>query len=196
MFKIFTTVLLLLIAAVVFFGYTQPTYSHVQELKSQSAQLDQIMNEASEFQKLKSQLMSRYNALPAQKLTRLNKLLPDHVDNVRLILDLGSLAGQDGLALQNIVINTDSGSQSSQSASASGALGALGKDSSPVGSLTLQFKTQGTYENFTKFLSDLESSLRLVDVVHLTVKPLATSNGTQGADQYSYDMQVRTYWLK
>src|SRR5512146_3193472 len=113
MIRLFTAALLLLVAGTAFFGYTQPTYSKIQELKQEVAQLDGLLAEASEFQKLKSQLMDRYNALPSDTLARLNKLLPDHVDNVRLILDVDSLAAQDNLTLDNVIISTPDSSGSS-----------------------------------------------------------------------------------
>ena len=200
MIKIFTSVLLLLIAGAAFFGYTRPTYTKIQDLQQQSAQLDGILNEASEFQQLKSQLMTRYNALPSDVLDRLNKLLPDHVDNVRLILDVDSLAAQDSLALDNVIINTDSSStDGSTTATPSSALGALGTDKTTYGSLTLQFKTSGTYENFTQFLRQLESSLRLVDVVGLSAQADAidpTAKTTSKEPTYTYNIKVQTYWLK
>ncbi|HET8581469.1 MAG TPA: hypothetical protein VFL98_03315 [Candidatus Paceibacterota bacterium] len=199
MFKLFTTILLLLVAAVVFFGYTKPAYSHVQELRAQSGQLNQILSEASEFQKLKSQLIARYNALPSDKLARLSKLLPDHVDNVRLILDIDSLAGQNGLALENVVINSGTGASGSGSGSDSDssdaptALGAASANQVPYGTLTMQFKTEGSYQHFLQFLHGLEGSLRLVDVTDLTV---SQGSSASAPDSYAYAMTIQTYWLK
>lgn len=203
MIRLFTSVLLLLIAGAAFFGYTRPTYTKVEGLKQEAAQLDGLLSEASEFQKLKSQLMERYNALPSETLARLNKLLPDHVDNVRLILDVDSLAAQDQLSLDNVIINTTSdasaASAANQAAGPAGVLGAMSADKTVYDSLTLQFKTVGTYEHFTQFLRQLQSSLRLVDVVGLS----ATSNGnldSQGKTvkepTYTFSMKVQTYWLK
>jgi Tfp pilus assembly protein PilO len=162
-------------------------------------QLDGILLEASEFQKLKSQLMSRYNALPSDMLARLNKLLPDHVDNVRLILDVDSLAAQDNLTLDNVIINTAADSSSaavSQTAGAATALGAMGAQKLAYDSLTLQFKTSGTYQNLTQFLRSLQSSLRLVDVIGLSTQINATDSKTAKEPTYTYNIKVQTYWLK
>ena len=56
-------------------------------------------------EQLKQSLLSRFNAFKTEDLDRLRKLLPDHVDNVRLILDLDNLAARHGMALQNVVIS-------------------------------------------------------------------------------------------
>lgn len=195
MIKLFTSVLMLLLAGTAFFGYTRPTYTQVQDLQTQVAQLDQILVEASEFQRLKGQLMSRYNALPSESLARLNKLLPDHVDNVRLILDVDSLAAQSRLSLENVIVNTvDASGSSGNQVGGDGALGTLGSDRLPYDSLTLQFKTVGTYDDFQQFMRGLQSSLRLVDVVGLSIQNVP--NETKGSRTYTYSVKLQTYWLK
>ena len=78
----------LAVAGGIFFLYTQPAYDNVQVLKGRIAQYDQALDKAAELQQLKQSLLSRFNAFRPEDLDRLQKLLPDHVDNVRLILDL------------------------------------------------------------------------------------------------------------
>ena len=190
MVKIGTTLIMFLIAVGLFFGFTQPEYEATKTLSSQGDQLDRILAEATEFQRLKSALIARYNALPTDQLTRLSKLIPDNVDNVRLILDVDSLASRNGLSLENVTINakdTDASSQQSQES----ALGSVSEQRTPYGSLTLQFSTSGSYDQFVSFLHSLEQSLRLVDVVDLK---LQSSGDTEGG--YSYEVKLRTYWLK
>lgn len=192
MIKLFVTVLMLIIAATAFFGYTNPAYSHVKDLQGQASQLDQILSEASEFQRLKSALLFKYNSLPSDQLVRLQKLLPDHVDNVRLILDVDSLAAKDGLSLENVIINAADDGSGSNAANA-GALGEINAQNIPYDSLTLQFRTSGSYEKFVQFMRELEASLRLVDVVELSASANAADSKSP---TYSFNVKVRTYWLK
>lgn len=192
MMKLFSLTLMLLVAGVAFFGYTSPAYTKAQGLQLQVTELDRILAEASEFQRLKTQLLARYNALPSEQLARLTKLLPDHVDNVRLILDVDSLAAANGLSLENVIINVADSGASENAGAGSGALGAMSAQNVPYDSLTLQFRTEGSYEDFVQFLGETESSLRLVDVVELSMH----SSPTSEADEYTFDVKVRTYWLK
>jgi len=190
MMKFFIITLMLLIAGAAFFGYTSPAYSKVKLLQAQADQLDQILEEASEFQRLKTALLAKYNSLPTDQLVRLQKLLPDHVDNVRLILDVDSLAAKNGMSLENVIINaSDDGAPD---AANNGALGAINVQSIPYDSLTLQFRTTGSYDEFVQFMRQLESSLRLVDVVELSAHSAATAEDLV----YTFDVKVRTYWLK
>lgn len=200
MSKILTTVIMLGIAAGVFFVYTKPTYDKVDALKGEIAQFDGALDKSKEMQELKRSLLARYNTFTSEQLNRLTRLLPDHVDNVRLVLDLDSLASRYGMAVQNVVINRDLASvEQSQTV-----IGTLSAQATRYDSLTLQFATRGTYPNFIAFLKDLESSLRIVDLVGLTIDPEAVApikdeSGKEIAPLeplYRFNVTLRTYWLK
>ncbi len=188
MVKLTLSILGLGIAAAVFFMYTQPTYDSVQGVRAQIAEYDQALDKAAELQQIKQSLLSRYNAFNPSDVERLQKLLPDHVDNVRLVLDLDNLAGQHGMTLQNVVISNPASAQSD-----TGVIGAIGTGRNHYDSLTLKFATRGTYENFMTFLQDIESSLRIVDLVSLN---LQQDGFASGQPMYRFDITIRTYWLK
>lgn len=199
------------VSGVMFFLYTKPTYDNALVLRANIAQSDAALDKAAELQKLRQTLLSRFNTFDPADLDRLQKLLPDHVDNVRLILDLDNLAESGGLALQNV----DVSSAQKQTAKSQTALGAIGASNQKYDSLTLTFSTIATYPDFVKFLGDLESSLRIVDLVSLSVSSAGgasavaantsnafpTFNARNSASSrteplYTYNMTLRTYWLK
>ena len=186
-----------IVAVGVFFVYTQPKYNEVQARQQQNDQYNQALDKAAELQQLKTTLLSSYNAFNPADTSRLQKLLPDHVDNVRLILDIDNLAGQYGMALQNVVINTPT------SGSTPTAIGAIGASKDTYDSLTLKFTTHGTYPNFIRFMQALESSLRIVDLISLSLQPEAAGGSSAGSagtrsstSSYRYDITIRTYWLR
>ncbi|MBL8158112.1 type 4a pilus biogenesis protein PilO [bacterium] len=187
------SLLFLAAAGGLFFFYTRPAYDGVRSVQAQIAQYDQALNKAAELQRLKQQLLSRYNAFNPTDVDRLHKLLPDHVDNVRLVLDLDTLASQYGFALQNVVINAPG----TGTAGANGAEQqvSIGPSRQTYDSLTLKFATSGTYPKFVEFITALEGSLRLVDVVNLTLDADAAS-AAGGEPIYRFDITLRTYWLK
>lgn len=189
-----------LLAGGIFFFYTKPTYDSVRSIGAQVDQYDAALDKASELQQLKQSLLSRYNAFNSNDLDRLRRFLPDHVDNVRLILDLDSLAGRYRLGLQNVDVSGSSGASSAKSQTALGAIAASGQK---YDSLTLKFTTHGTYTAFLQFITDLESSLRVVDLVSLSISSNTPGTSgpsgakqTVGEPQYTYDVTLRTYWLK
>ena len=173
-------------AIALFFVYTKPTYDSLDATKNQITQYNLALDKAAELQRLKQSLLSRYNSFNAADIDRLHKLLPDHVDNVRLVLDLDTLASKHGLALQNVVI-------SAPTESTGNTANIVGPSTEAFDSLTLRFATNGTYSRFVSFLTDLEASLRIVDVIELRITP-ATGGGADPT--YRFDIVLKTYWLK
>ena len=189
MFRTIISAIGLIAAGAVFFMFAQPTYDKVQATQAQIAQYDAALQKAAELQARKQELLSRYNAFNPADRTRLEKLLPDHVDNVRLILDLDSLASKHGMTVQNVVIAGQANTQNTQTVA-----GAIGTSKQKYDSLTLTFGTQGTYRTFQQFLADLELSLRIVDLVSLKLTSITPT--TKGEPPYAYNLTIRTYWLK
>jgi Tfp pilus assembly protein PilO len=178
-------------AGAIFFVYTKPTYDSVRTTRAEMSQYDEALQKAAELQQLKQTLLSRYNAFNPNDVDRIQKLLPDHVDNVRLILDLDSIASRNGMAIQNVVVSNPVSVQGAQTA-----IGSLGSSKQKYDSVTLSFSTQGPYETFLQFLTDLETSLRIVDLVSLTLTSGAAPTEKGQPSVYGYDVTIRTYWLK
>lgn len=177
-------------AGALFFLYTKPAYDGVREIQVQITQYDQALSKAAELQRLKQSLLSRYNTFNPEDVDRLHKLLPDHVDNVRLILDLDTLASQHGFALQNVVVDAPTSAPVGSDQSM-----VIGPNRETYDSLTLKFATSGTYPDFTRFMKAVETSLRLVDVVSLNMDADASDPDTK-EPRYRFDITLRTYWLK
>lgn len=211
MIKIIVSVASLLVAGVVFFMYTESAYSKTKLIQADIEQRNQALDKAAELKAVQETLLSRFNDFKKDDIDRLHKLLPDHVDNVRLILDLDHLANTFGMALQNVVINSSASETDGKSV-----IGTIGASKQKYGSLTLRFTTHGTYSRFIAFMESLESSLRIVDLVSLTLSPetgtgssqivqesrsAVPSAGTSRAESapessYKYDITIRTYWLR
>ncbi len=191
MIRFIVAILGFTIAGGVFVLYTKPSYDAVKVVQADIAQYDQALDRANELQALKQTLLSRYNTFDPVDIERLHKLLPDHVDNVRLVLDFDNLANKHNLAIQNVVIGrgtTDTASGRTQNTEV------IGRTVKAYESLTLKFSTQGTYAGFVTFMEDVQASLRIVDLVSLT---LASATAEQkGEPVYRFDVTIRTYWLK
>lgn len=178
-----------LLAGAIFLWYTRPTYDTVKVQQAQIARYDEALTKAAELQELKQSLLARYNSFDPNQVARLQKFLPDNVDNIGLILDLNNLASQHGMSLENVDV---SGGGPTNPTSAPTTIGAT-----PLkyDSITLRFTTHSTYANFEQFLRDVESSLRIADLVSLSI----TGSGAAGSSAsriYQYQIALRTYWLK
>ncbi len=185
----------IILAGAIFFLYTQKAYDKSLAVRTQITEYDQALQKAAELQQLKQQLLSRYNAFNPNDIDRLQKLLPDQVDNIRLILDIDNMAAQRSMTLSNVDVSGNDGSNAPNQK----VIGTLGTSNRKYDALTLGFTATGTYTNFKQFLQDLQVSLRIADLASLTITPVCggslTSSG-QYEPNYSFGITLKTYWLK
>ena len=178
--------------------YVRPTYDAVQQNRAKVARFDGALAKTREIQELKSSLLSRYNLFAGGSIDRLKKMLPDHVDNVRLVLDMDGIASRYGIRIQNVSVQ-DPGKGRREGGSST-VLNGGATQNQPYQSLTLQFEVVSTYDEFVLLVRDLESSLRVVDLVTLSLRP-RTNQTVTGEDGdinkpiYTFGVSLRTYWL-
>jgi Tfp pilus assembly protein PilO len=132
---------------------------------------------------VRDQLLAKYNSFSPQDLSKLQSVLPDNVDNIRLIIDIDNIASQHGLSLSNVQLGDLSGSSAQSS-------GAVGASSGPVGSVEVGFTVTTDYNTFLAFLQDLQHSLRIIDVDSITFNASVLPGSLT-----AYTLQIRTYWL-
>src|SRR5581483_6566647 len=144
------SVIILLASIGLFFGYVDPTYTDIQNSKLELADYEKALNNSKELQAERDKLLDRFNKMDKEDLDKLSKLLPDHIDNVRLIIDIDEMAKKYGMRIRNFT------------ADASEKRDTIGKDATPYGTLTLSFSTTAPYNTFLAFMHDLEHSLRII----------------------------------
>lgn len=174
-------IIFVLIALGLFFVYIDPTYQEIKVLRAQEGQYDSALTKSKELQATRDTLLGKYNTFASSDLERLTKLIPDNVDNVRLVLDLDGIAATYGMSIRNVLVS-GSGVERAQR-------GAVGPSASPYESVVLSFSVFSTYDDFIRFLEDLEQSLRIVDIISISF------TAPEG-DLYEFSVSVRTYWLK
>jgi hypothetical protein len=178
--RLFIPIILLVAAIGLFVVYTNPAYQATKALSSQVSGYDDALNKSKELRTVRDQLLAKRNTFSADDVQKLQEVLPDNVDKIRLIIDVNNMASRHGLSLSAVQIGNIG-------ADAKNALTA-GAQSGPTGSVEVGFSISTTYDGMLSFLQDLEHSLRLIDV-----EKLAFTAGGSGVDTYSFT--IRTYWL-
>ena len=198
--KSLTPLILILISVALFFFLIDPEYKDVQELQAQVEANNETLKIARDLSVKREELRSKFNNISQEERAELEKLLPDTVDNVRLIIDINNIAEQFGIVIRNININADE-----DTATAAGTVGAQGStfegvieessvkyvDKSKIGVITFSFSVSAKYEVFLEFLRELEESLRIVDIRNIQI-----SRGSAEGSIYDYNVTMDTYWLK
>lgn len=179
-------IVLVIISAGAFFTFIDPRYQDIKELQKEKAEYVRISDNTERVRDLRNSLKAKYNAIPAEKLDRLEKLLPPHIDNIRLILDINNIAQRNGnMTIRDIRID-----EGAASTSAGGQISSAGSDL--YGSVLFSFSVTTTYDNFKNFMEDIARSLRIIDVTSLSISRVS---GVEG-NFYRFNVGIKTYWLK
>ncbi|MEA2701646.1 MAG: hypothetical protein QOE22_355 [Candidatus Parcubacteria bacterium] len=181
----------LVIAVGLFFGYINPTRAgSIAEKKAQIDSYESALQAAEHFKEREGQLIVAQSNIPSDGLARLASFLPDGVDNVQIILDLNTLAARSGVTLSDFDTGQGNvGTTPQQNAGTPGDPTASLTSDGPIDSLEITVSATGTYAAFRTLLDGIESSLRLLDVVSVSVQDSPTG-------VYKYDMTIRLYWLR
>jgi Tfp pilus assembly protein PilO len=177
------------ISIATFVVVVSPRYKEIQSARADITSYQKRLDTAKKLSASREDLIARYNSIPKADLDNLKTALPDSVDNIRLIIQLDSLATKNGLSsLRGVAYDTTSSSTSAPAGPGAAA-------QKPYDGFTISFETTGQYKNFLSFISDLEQNLRLVDITAVQFGATTAANAGP-ANSLTYKITLKTYWLK
>lgn len=192
----FLPLLPLLAGIGIFVAYVHPMYTGpISLLHEEIHGYERALAAAHDFNARQTELTASREAIAPDSLSRIEAFLPNGVDNVQLFLDLDALAGRTGLSLSdfdvlNAPIRTEAQPDEGAPPPAEGAPALM--QAGPYDSLDISVTATGSYASFRAFLTSIERSLRLLDVTAVSI------NVAEGAPAgaYTYDIDLRLYWLR
>lgn len=186
--KNLTPIILVVLAVGIYFTFTQGKIEEFKEVQKVNAEYQQALDNSEKLIKVRDAVLKSYNDISPEDQERLNKLLPDNVDNVRLIIDVNGVAARHNLAVKNIKTSASPVNSSSATAGASQNTGRINVPNT-YDTVTLSFNVTTNYETFIDFIRDLEASLRIMDISKISLNVGETGD-------YDYGVELKTYWLK
>ena len=222
MAKLILAIMMFVGAGALIFVYVSPTYTEANKIKSEVAVYQQALEKATEVQELKRGLLAKLNDFSGANVERLEKMLPDHIDNIHLVLDLDGMATARGLSLSTVNVQREGGATKEKKDQGIALAGAV-QEQRRYQSVVLEFSVVATYADMIAFMRDIERSLRLVDLIQLKIGPgqnqqqqlefsqipselarfggqnrgqgLVQTGGTGIEPTYTFTVNIRTYWL-
>jgi Tfp pilus assembly protein PilO len=184
-------IVIFLLSVGVFFGYVNPNYKGglgytednystygVIQLRDEFAKYGESLDGSQKVLANRKLLADKRNSISLADMERLTKLLPDNIDNLKLILEISDIASQRNLSIKNLSVGTTVKKSD-----------AVGPDNTPYGTVSLSFSVNATYDNFLTLLRDLEDNLRIIDISNVSFA--SADNGF-----YDFNFTINTYWLK
>ncbi len=179
MMRIITSFLFLATAVTLFFIKTQPNLNDIKTLQLEKQEFGDALASSRELQTLRDKLLSQYNAISQDDRDRLNKLLLLQIDSSNLIVMFEEIVKTNGLLLKKVDVK-ESKQQSANSSVV------LGEASLPYKTINLSLLVSGPYASILALFSDLDKSLRLVDVENISFSAATT-------DTYEFSITARMY---
>src|SRR3990167_11138755 len=102
MFKFIIPTILIFISVGLFMLFTNPIYTETSVLSTQASSYEEALANAKQLQSVREDLLTKYNGFPQEDILKLKKLLPDNVDNIRLILEIQGIASNYGMQIKNV----------------------------------------------------------------------------------------------
>jgi Tfp pilus assembly protein PilO len=174
MAKLVLAIIMFIAAGATVIGYVSPTYTAALKVKETVATYDQALQKATEVQNLKRGLLAKLNEFSGANVERLEKLLPDHIDNVHLVLDLDGMATQRGLTLSSVEVHREGAAGGEKKAGSVSLAGAIEKQQK-YQSVVLTFSVVSTYADFNTFIRDLDALLISYHSVLVRDQPVVNS---------------------
>jgi len=183
-----TPVLLLVLSVALFFGFVKKQYAKMGELKGEIVVYEDALRKAELLNAKRDALEKKRSEIGLANVSDLEKILPDSVDTVRLVMDINGIASRYGVLIKSIDINDRS--QVSDEPGGRPSLDSETVAMKAYGSIGLSFNVDTTYDKFVSFITDMEESLRIIDITEIEVET------TDNAGIYGFKVQAETYWLK
>lgn len=185
MTRIFIIIIFLIAAIAIFTMWTRPLWDEIIVLRNEKNAAEKAVGRLYDLRQTRDNLLSEYNTISRDDIGRLNGFLPLSAERGKLLVELENVAKTHSVVLRKIDI---AAVQESTGARATIA-GAKPKTKEPFEEMPFTILVSGSYDSFRSFLSDLEKSLRLVDVNEISFN--ASERGT-----YDYSIKAHAYWLK
>ncbi len=179
-----------------FFLYTQPIYDEAIVIRDDVTKLQDARDKLDLVLQKKQELINKYNSLQQTDIDRLEKLMPDNLDNIKLIIDIDNLSRKYGLILNAVKFDVDQRQATGQPNGITGQTGTVQDNRSAVAntkdynSFGFSLTMTGNFENLNKLLADVEKNLRIVDISSITF------DASDTRDTYKYEIKAKIYWLK
>jgi Tfp pilus assembly protein PilO len=151
-------------------------------LQAEKGRIADTIDQVKKIEDKKNQLLAEYNQISTADKASIATLLPDHLDFVRLISQIDTIARGYGIAIIEVSAK-EIAIDRSESVSE-----VVPPPLFNTGRVTMVFK--GDYEKYSNLIRDIEKSLRIIDVRNVSIK-----TETEASGQFEFKVEFDTYWL-
>ncbi len=181
--------ILIIISVALATTFTWPKYQDLEQVMNKNSDYEKAVENYLALIKARDKIQEDYRSVSVADIDeKLEKMIPDHIDNVRLIIDVKSIIEKYGIKPTNITASTpdDKEIQAKETAVKKPLAGAT-----QPSVVTLSFNMTTTYKTMEAVLKEIERSLRILDISRINFSANDVKEG-----QYDFSIELKTYWLR
>ena len=175
-------------AFVVFLNFVRPAYREVSEMRGKELSLTAFRDEQKQVVEEIATRVSAYNDSEDVRSV-VSLALPLTPALAEALAQLNGLAVNNRLAPQNFSVSAASFATPEESR-LNPLTGGRASLVQPLRPVVFEIQMSGTYEDFKRFLGNLERNIRIFDVRNISVQPI----GRPDQNLFQYQVSVATYY--
>ena len=179
-----TPVLSVIIAVLLFVFFVSPKYDEILAVQIEIAEYKDAISKYNTFVNELDAKITKKSNRPAIENERLDRFVPEVINDAQLLVDIESLARRQSLLFGNVEVENGDVKIMRDNASSEEVV----EKSDELKTVDLKFEVIGTYEQFKTFLFEMEKSMTLFEVVKISLD--ATDLQFQ-----QFEVTVRVYSL-
>lgn len=169
----------LLISCALLYSFAYPFWTEVSMKMEEKSKYQKTINDVNMINQKKDQILAQIKNMSEEEKQRIDTFMPSSLDFVKLTSDINDVGEKYGITVDRVTSVQKDNSVGNSISEAQPA------KTYNTAAISLSFSS--SYPNFLKFVTDLEKSLRMLDVKSVTINP------TQGSS-YDIRLDLDTYW--
>src|SRR3989344_2581322 len=105
MMRFLMPLILIAISVSLFLMFSNPLYKEISALRMQVESYDKALANSKALESERDKLTAKFNSINREDLNKIQKLLPENIDNIRLILEIEQIAAPYGMVLKDVRYN-------------------------------------------------------------------------------------------
>jgi Tfp pilus assembly protein PilO len=161
--------------------FTYPSFNEISALMVEQDKYQHYLDTVADIESKKNQLVEKFNQISEDDRKSIDAVLPNSFDFVKLIAQIDAIASKNGILIDRVTSREIDPSVGGSIAEA--------QPAAPYRSAIIGFSFDSSHDKFNIFMTDLEKSLRILDIKSVRINPAP-------AGFNAYTVEFQTYWLK
>ena len=172
-YRTITQIILIILSVIIIMTYIRPKFDDISKTQGETDKFRTAVERATEFNQRLQSLISQIESFSGGDVRKLEKFMPDTIDEVVVMRDIVTIAEANSLILD--AIKAEGNVEPANPTTIQGEAVSQTNVLTPLTSEQFLLTVTGTYVQFKKFLSDVERNAYPLEVVELSFE---TGEGT------------------